>query len=405
VCCDVTMNRTLAAVRDWGMPRFPQLQAVVLFVVGGVILLSGLPVLFALDAGAALPPSHPLRIVTLAVMCAAVLLRAKAPGTALGVGLVITGAELVYGVSLATLIVLCDLLFAATLFGSRRTARVIMWTVGGVILGLAVTSMVLADDWRDALLAVLQLCAISLIPVWWGVNVRRQREVAAERRARADHEARIAELDRKAAAAEERSRMARDLHDVIAGHLSAIAIQSAAALSMAETDPVMMIKVLKAVRENSVASLSEMHAMIGLLHSEEARLERTTPARLRDIDRLLSSARAAGLDVHLRAEGADGLPAAVDLSAYRIVQEALTNVVKHAPGSRAEITVGRSDSMLVVEVINEGVRRNGAARSGRGLLNMRERAQAVGGVLEAGPSTGRRWRVRAELPVKTTEQA
>jgi signal transduction histidine kinase len=237
------------------------------------------------------------------------------------------------------------------------------------------------------------------------VNVRRQREVAAERRARVDHEARIAELDHKAAAAEERARMARDLHDVIAGHLSAIAIQSAAALSMAETDPVMMIKVLKAVRENSVASLSEMHAMIGLLRSEEARFERTTPARLRDIDRLLASARAAGLDVHLRAEGADGLPAAVDLSAYRIVQEALTNVVKHAPGSRAEITVGRSDSMLVVEVINEGVRRNGFLRSGRGLLNMRERAQAVGGVLEAGPSGGRRWRVRAELPVKTAGQA
>ncbi|HEV7647905.1 MAG TPA: histidine kinase [Actinophytocola sp.] len=398
------MNRTLAAVRDWSMPRFPQLQAIVLFVVGGVILLSGLPVLFVLDGGAALPPSHPLRMATLVVMCAAVLLRAKAPATALGVGLVIAGAELVYGVSLATLIVLCDLLFAATLHGSRRIARMIMWMVGAVILGLAVTSMVLADDWRDALLAVLQLCAISLIPVWWGVNVRRQREVAAERRARENHEARIAELDRIAAAAEERSRMARDLHDVIAGHLSAIAIQSAAALSMAETDPVMMIKVLKAVRENSVASLSEMHAMIGLLRSEGARAERTTPARLRDIDRLLASARAAGLEVHLRAEGADGLPAAVDLSAYRIVQEALTNVVKHAPGSRAEITVGRSDSMLVVEVINEGVRAKGSAGAGRGLLNMRERAQAVGGVLVAGPSAGRRWRVRAELPVTTTEQ-
>jgi signal transduction histidine kinase len=399
------MNRTLAAVRNWGMPRFAQLQAIVLFVVGGVILLSGLPVLFVLDEGAALPPSHPLRMVTLAVMCAAVLLRAKAPATALGVGLVIAGAELVYGVSLASLLVLCDLLFAATLYGSRRTARAIIWTVGAVILGLAATSMVLADDWRDALLAVLQLCAISLIPVWWGVNVRRQREVTAERRARENHEARIAELDCKAAAAEERARMARDLHDVIAGHLSAIAIQSAAALSMAETDPVMMIKVLKAVRENSVASLSEMHAMIGLLRSEEARLERTTPARLRDIDRLLASARAAGLDVRVRADGSDGLPAAVDLSAYRIVQEALTNVVKHAPGSRAEVTVDRSDSTLVIEVINEGVRRSRAAGSGRGLLNMRERAQAVGGVLEAGPSAGRRWRVRAELPVKTTERA
>jgi signal transduction histidine kinase len=398
------MTPTFAAVRDWSAPRVPQIQALVLFVLGSVILAAGMPVTFVFGDAVALPPQHPLRMVTLVIICAAELLRSRAPAVALGVGLVVAGAELTYGLSLATLIVFCDLLFAATLHGSRRTHLAIIWVVGTVILGLAVASVLLAHNWRDAVLNVLSVCSIPLIPVWWAVNVRQQRDAAIEQRARADHLARIAELDRKAAIVEERSRMARDLHDVIAGHLSAIAIQSAAALSMAETDPVMMIKVLQAVRENSVASLSEMHAMIGLLRSEKSVMERTAPPRLRDIGRLLDSARAAGLDVRARTDGIDDLPAAVDLSGYRIVQEALTNVVKHARGSRTEVTVDRSDSLLVIEVINKRPPITpGRDGSGHGLLHMRERAEAVGGVFEAGPLADSRWRVRAELPVGEQE--
>jgi signal transduction histidine kinase len=125
------------------------------------------------------------------------------------------------------------------------------------------------------------------------------------------------------------------------------------------------------------------------------------PARLRDLAQLLESARAAGLEVDARTEVDGELPVAVDLSAYRIVQEALTNVVKHAPGARASVVVDRQDSALVVEVVNE---RTGStvAGDGRGLLNMRERAQAVGGVLVAGPHE-RLWRVRAELPASEGE--
>jgi signal transduction histidine kinase len=395
----MSVNRTFAAVREWGPLRHPGFRATVLFTLGGVVLAAGLPALFVVHEATALPPHHPLRLVTLVVICAAELLRVRTPGIALGVGLLVTASELPYGVGLATLIVLADLLYAATLHGSRRTSRAVIWAVGGLLGALAVVSVVFARSWRDAVLVVLQLCAILLIPAWWAVYMRQRRDGAAQQRERADQQARIAELDRQAAVAEERTRMARDLHDVIAGHLSVMAIQSAAALCMAEADPVMMIKVLKSVRESSVASMAEMHAMFGLLRTEDTDLERTTPARLRDLDRLLSAARAAGVDVHARTEPTGGLPAAVDLSAYRIVQEALTNVVKHAPGSRAEVTVGRSAAILVVEVTNERVGSTGEAGSGRGLLHMRERARAVGGVLEVGPSSAQRWRVRAELPV------
>lgn len=159
-----------------------------------------------------------------------------------------------------------------------------------------------------------------------------------------------------------------------------------------------MRRVLRSVRENSVQSLTEMRAMIHLLHSDESEVERTAPARLRDIAQLLESARAAGLHVEADADVEADLPVAVDLSAYRIVQEALTNAVKHAPGARASVTVGRRDGTLVVEVTNERTRST-VDGEGRGLLNMRERAQAVGGVLLAGPHE-RRWRVRAELPAE-----
>jgi len=393
-----TVNGVIERVRGWAGPRVPLLQAVVLFALGNVVLASGLPVL-ATVGDDALPTTHPVRLVTLAVLCAAELLRQRAPGVALTVALVIAGVELAYGVSLATVMVLTDLLFAATVFGSRRTNQVVVWASGAVVLALVVVSVMSAHGLRDIVVTLLQVCSLPLIPVWWGMNVRHHREAAADERARADQLARIAELDRNAAVQAERSQMARDLHDVIAGHLSAIAIQSEAVLSMVDGDPAAVRRVLRSVRENSVQSLTEMRAMIHLLHSDESTVEHTAPARLRDIAQLLESARAAGLDVDARADAGGELPVAVDLSAYRIVQEALTNVVKHAPGARASVLVGREDSALVVEVRNERTRSTVESGSGRGLLNMRERAQAVGGVLVAGPCE-REWRVRAELPAE-----
>jgi signal transduction histidine kinase len=394
------VNATVERLRTWAGPRVPVLQAVALFGLGTVILASGLPFLVHLGQHE-LATDHPLRLLTLAVLCGAELLRQRAPGIALTVALVIAGVELTYGVSLATVIVFTDLLFSATVFGSRRTSQLVVWTSGAVILVLVVLSILSAHGLRDLVVMLLQVCSLPLIPVWWGMNVRHHREAAADERARADQLARINELDRNAAVAAERARMARDLHDVIAGHLSAIAIQSEAVLAVLSTgdgEPAAMRRVLRSVRENSVQSLTEMRAMIHLLQTDGSEVERTAPARLRDIALLLESARAAGLHVEADTDVEADLPVAVDLSAYRIVQEALTNAVKHAPGARASVTVGRRDGTLVVEVTNERTVST-MDGEGRGLLNMRERAQAVGGVLVAGPHR-RQWRVRAELPAE-----
>ncbi len=195
--------------------------------------------------------------------------------------------------------------------------------------------------------------------------------------------------------------MARDLHDVVAGHLSAIALQSEAVLSVAGDDPATVRTVLASVRENSVQSLAEMKAMIDLLRAEEPD-PHTAPARLADLERLLDSARAAGLDVTVQAELGGELPAAVDLTAYRIVQEALTNAVKHAAGSQARVMVRRDGDVVVVEVTNN-LTAVPSAVEGTRLVSMRERAAALGGTLTAGLAAGG-WRVHVVLPTGVSQR-
>ena len=207
--------------------------------------------------------------------------------------------------------------------------------------------------------------------------------------------------------AAERARMARDLHDVIAGDLSAIAIQSELVLS-AKGDPELAWRVLGAVRENSLRALAEMRAMIGLLRADgESPDEAAAPARLADLTRLIASARVSGMEIDVRIEidESDPVPAAVDLTAYRIAQEALTNAVKHAPRSAARVEIRHLDGTLTVEVSNALARRpRPATGTGTGLLNMRERAVAVDGSFFAGPS-GAGWLVRATLPTAVAVSA
>jgi len=306
-------------------------------------------------------------------------------------------------VPLALMLVLGDLLYCAVLHTSERLS----WTVAGataaVAGGAALVSLV-AEGARAALLVVLNLGLVLAVPVLWGREVRLHRERADAERERAEQAARMAELDRAAAVAAERARMARDLHDVIAGQLSGIAIQSEAALNLPDPDPAVLRRVLQSVRRDSVASLAEMRTMIGLLRAGGAADAdpRTAPAGLDRLDALLESAAGTGLRIEVedaRGEAAE-LPAAVDLAAFRIVQECLTNAAKHAPRSRVRLRLDVHDGELVIDIENDLV--PGAPSgdgTGTGLLGLRERADAVGGTITAGPD-GDRWRVRAALPVR-----
>lgn len=396
MCCDDGVS----LFRPRSMPQWQRdlLLALTTWAFGMLVYLTGIHRLLGGSDQVALW----VRLVELTVLCGLELLRRWVPGGLL-LATGVLAVDILLGPSLPVVVVYTDFLYAATLYGSQRMRRTMIGITASSSVVVLAGALALGQEWRAAVLAAFGVLPFILVPVWWAVNVRQQREVAETERANAVQLAKIAQLDRRAAVATERARMARDLHDVIAGHLSAIAIQSEAALSMSGADPKLSRTVLESVRENSVSALHEMRSMIGLLHADDrdAASETTAPARLAELSTLIDSARASGLHVIMKSTVDEwgALPAAIDLTAYRIAQEALTNAVKHASGGRAEVDVQWGDGILTVEVGNDLLPHSRpAGGTGTGLLNMRERAGAVGGTLTAGPA-GARWLVRAVLPV------
>ncbi|WP_262495975.1 sensor histidine kinase [Nonomuraea sp. SYSU D8015] len=353
-------------------------------------------------------------VVPLAIACAGVVVRQRAPLVSLGLGVVAVTVDGFVGPSLGTVLVFTDNLYAAALYGPAGFARVLLGVTSVLAVAGGAIAGFIAEDWRMLAVMGVQAGLVLVTPVTTALVLREQRDRAAVERARAEQVAHLAELDRQAAIAAERTRMARELHDMIANHFSAIAIQSTAALSRKDLDPGTVRKVMESVRENSVKGMAEMRSMIGLLRQEgdDAEVEATRP-RLADAETLVARVRRAGLGVESRIEGERReVPASVDLAGYRILQEALTNALKHGD-SPVEVVVAYEAGRVVITVDNalggNGARLPGA---GAGLIGMRERASLVGGSFEAGvvaapsaesdTSPGRhwedRWRVMAMLP-------
>ena len=198
---------------------------------------------------------------------------------------------------------------------------------------------------------------------------------------------------------EERARIAREMHDVVSHSLAAIVMQSGGAANVLDSDPDRARQSLATIEATARRGLEEMRRMLGLLGDTEVEL--APQPGLSRIDDLLSTARSAGLDVECRVAG-DGppLPAAVDVSAFRIVQESLTNVMKHAGVGRVEIEVRREPDHLAIDVVDDGRTVEDEPGVGRGLAGMRERAEVLGGTLDAGPRVdGPGFRVAARLPL------
>jgi signal transduction histidine kinase len=225
-------------------------------------------------------------------------------------------------------------------------------------------------------------------------------------------EERTAELEQareelaRRAVAEERLRLARELHDVVAHSMSVIAVQSGVGAHVAESRPEEVGKALSAIEATSRATLEELRRLLGVLRQDSEPQASLAPVPgLADLEGLLGEVAKAGLAVRLQVEGTPSpLPAGVDLSAYRIVQEALTNVVKHAGPARAQVVVGYHDRDVTVEILDDGrgaatSTGEGRAGTGHGLIGMRERVAAFGGDLEAGPGPGGGFRVAARLPL------
>ncbi|MEV5545179.1 histidine kinase [Streptomyces sp. NPDC052309] len=340
-------------------------------------------------------------LVPLAVMAGCELLRRAAPRTGLLIGTAALAADLITQGSLVTVLMYTDLMYAAVLYGPPASARRIPWITG--LLTVVATVLPFAV-WRvpEALLIGVAVGIVTFGPASTGLIVRSHREEAEAARLRAEQTALLAEMDRVQAVTAERSRMARELHDMVANHLSAIAIHSTAALSL--DDPATTRQALGVIRENSVAGLSEMRRLIGILRDTGEDAEPAAAPTLDGLGALVDGARANGLDVALETAYGEDLPAPVELAAYRIVQESLTNALKHASKGPVRVTLTRRSHVLRVEVTSTYGDRDAprAPGSGAGLVGMRERVALLRGTFEAGPERsagGKIWAVRATLPL------
>ncbi|WP_036318702.1 sensor histidine kinase [Microbispora sp. ATCC PTA-5024] len=255
--------------------------------------------------------------------------------------------------------------------------------------------------WTDHVVVVV----VALLCWVCGRAVRLRRAYLAELVQRADRLERAREADTRAARAEERSRIARELHDVVAHHVSVMTVQAAAARKMLDADPEVARDALTAIEEMGRTAMAEMRNIVGVLRTDGPAELGPQPG-MQDLPTLVEQMREAGLRTQLWVEGERrGLPPGIDLAAYRLVQEALTNSLRHAgPAARAWVTVRHEQNELSVHVEDDGHGgADGPARvagKGHGLVGIRERVALYGGVLRIGPRSGGGFEVRARFPLK-----
>ena len=222
-----------------------------------------------------------------------------------------------------------------------------------------------------------------------------------EARERAERAEREREEQARLAVAEERARIARELHDVVGHSVSVMTVQAAGARSLLDPDQEREREALMVVEQTGREALAEMRRLVGVLRRPEEAPALAPQPSLGHVDRLVEQAREAGLPVELRVEGDPvELSAGLDLTAYRLVQEGLTNAVKHARANHADVLVRYDDGHVELTVTDDGTGDGGGESGGHGLVGMRERVSVYGGELEAGPRPGGGYRLRARLPIE-----
>lgn len=272
------------------------------------------------------------------------------------------------------------------------------------VAGFAVAEGVLAVVLHNhPTLGVGDFVVASIIfAIVWTIafGVGRKSVEADEAKERANRAEREREERARVAVAEERARIARELHDVVGHSVSVMTVQASGVRRLLRPDQEREREALLVVERTGREALAEMRRMVGVLRRPEEAPALAPQPSLDHLSRLVEQAREAGLPVELRIEGeATQLPAGVDLTAYRLVQEGLTNVVKHAQATRAEVLVNYGDGYLEVTVNDNGQGVGNGDGGGHGLVGMRERVSVYGGELDAGPQTGGGYRLRAKLPL------
>lgn len=280
----------------------------------------------------------------------------------------------------------------AVMAGDRLAGRVALAAGWVAFLWLPAA---LGNTGAPTALAALSVAAWMLVLLAAAEGLRSRGERVAEARRAREQEARRQ-------ADEERLRIARELHDVLAHNISMINVQSGVALHLLDEQPEQARTALAAINEASADALREVRSVLSVLRGSREQPPRSPTAGLAGVDELVSRAQAAGVDVSLAIRGARRpLPASVDLAAFRIVQESLTNIVRHASATAASVQLSYGNDALTVQIDDNGRGDgpSGAGGTGSGIAGMRERAVALGGHLDAGRRPNEGFRVSARLPL------
>jgi signal transduction histidine kinase len=339
----------------------------------------------AFDAGA---------VALLIVAAGALAWRRRHPVAVLGVVFGATLAYFVLGYAGGPIWLALIIAYFTAVVGGHRLAAAVVAVAGFVVFPWL--DYLLRDRPGPSLVGVAGLAAWLLVLLGAAEAIRIRRERAAEA-------ARIQKEEALRRAGEERLRIARELHDALGHHLSLINMQSGVALHLNQELPEQARSSLTAIKQASKEALAELRSVLDILRQDGEPASRSPTWTLARLEDLVSQAAAAGLTVQTQTDGEVRLlPFAVDVAAFRILQEALTNVSRHAGTATATVRVSYGDRDLTVQVDDDGrglTPHGGAPGTGQGIVGMRERAVALGGDLQAGPRPGGGFRVLARLPL------
>jgi signal transduction histidine kinase len=319
----------------------------------------------------------------------ALVARRRYPVTVLGVTLGACLAAEALGVTAPWFALI--LAFFTAVLARRRLAAIASLVIG--YLGAVWPPWLIGAPGYSSLVSALALLVglIVLLSAAELIRARRQRMLALER---------TREERALRRAGEERLRIARDLHDVVSHNISVINVQAGTALHLMDRQPERAREALTTIHQVSKQALVELRTVLGVLRESDEEAPRSPSPGISRLDELAANAQSAGISVRLEKQDCEPVPADVDVAAYRIVQEALTNTARHSGGTAVTVQVSRSDGTLVVQVDDDGP--GAAARepgAGSGIAGMTERAHALGGTLDAGPRPGGGFRVLARLPL------
>ncbi|KES08628.1 histidine kinase [Streptomyces toyocaensis] len=306
-------------------------------------------------------------------------------------------------------------LYSLAAYGDGRRSLAIAGT-GTAVLAAGWLYAAADVEPREAIGWVFFRIGVSVMSVTLGESVRSRRVIAAEAELRAELAERTREEEARARVDAERLRIAREVHDTVAHAIAIINVQSGVTAHVLDKRPEQAREALRTIEQTSSRTLQEMRAILGVLRGDND--DPVPHASLEQIDDLTVEARAAGLDLTLEVDPpAEPLPSAVDSAAYRILQESITNIIRHTGPTRVTVAVNPGIDHLEIRVTDQGrpgprggpalrpsVNGTGtpAARTGRGILGMRERCQLLGGDFNAEPTPGGGFEVTARLPLAPT---